>query len=58
MGIVGRNDDVIASQLIDHAPGDMFIGLDGYDTIFFEVLAGCHGQTLGPDVAVEFNGFV
>jgi len=28
------------------------------DTIFFEVLAGCHGQTLGPDVAVEFDGFV
>ena len=56
MGIVARNDYMIASHLIDYAPGDMFVRLDGYDTLSFGILAGCHGQTLGPDVAVENVG--
>jgi hypothetical protein len=45
MEIVGRNDDMIASHLIDDRTGDMFVRLDGYDTSF-EILASLQSLPL------------
>jgi len=55
MGIVGGNAAVSASHMIDDRTGDLLVLFDGYDTLSFKILAGCHGQTLGSDVAVQLE---
>src|SRR5205823_6010421 len=53
MRIVRREDELVASELLDRIPRRSFVWLNGYPALAAEILAGRRLEVLHEDVALE-----